>query len=147
MIDRSHPLPVKRQAELTGISRGSAYYRSRPVGEADLGLMRRIDGCIWSIRSWGARMLCDQLNRGGFEVGRRHVGTLMKRMGVEALYRKPSTSTRHPSHKVYPYLLRGLTIDRANQIGAMDTTYIPISPLKNAKNMQNLLPQLPSAVI
>lgn len=127
MIDRSHSLPVKRQAELAGISRGSVYYRPRPVGEADLGLMRRIDELHLEHPFMGARMLCDQLNRGGFVVGRRHVGTLMKRMGVEALYRKPSTSTRHPGHKVYPSLLRGLPIDRANQVWAMDTTYIPMA--------------------
>lgn len=98
---------------LAGISRGSAYYRPRPVGEADLGLMRWIDELHLAHPFMGARMLCDQLNRDGFEVGRRHVGTLMKRMGAEALHRKPSTSTRHPGHKVYPYLLRALTIDRA----------------------------------
>ena len=75
----------------------------------------------------GARMLRDQLNRGGVDVGRKHVGTLMKRMGIEALYRKPGTSKKHPGHKVYPYLLRGLTINRANQVWALDTTYIPMA--------------------
>lgn len=72
----------------------------------------------------GARMLCDQLNRAGLQVGRRHISTLMKRMGIEALYRKPGTSKKHPGHKVYPYLLRGMTINRANQVWALDTTYI-----------------------
>jgi len=75
----------------------------------------------------GARMLRDQLNRAGHDVGRRHVGSLMKRMGIEALYRKPGVSKKHPGHKVYPYLLRGLTINRANQVWAMDTTYIPMA--------------------
>ena len=75
----------------------------------------------------GARMLRDQLNRAGYAVGRKHVGTLMKRMGIGALYRKPGTSKKHPGHKVYPYLLRGLTIDRSNQVWALDTTYIPMA--------------------
>src|SRR5438046_7981752 len=75
----------------------------------------------------GSRMLRDMLNREGFEVGRRHVATLMERMGIEALYRKPNTSKKHPTHKVYPYLLRELTIDRANQVWATDITYIPMA--------------------
>lgn len=127
MIDRSHPLPIKRQAEFAGISRDSVYSRPRPLGEVELGLMRRIDQLHLEHPFMGTRILCDQLNRCGFAVGRRHVGTLMKRMGVEALYRKPSTSTRHPGHKVYSYLFRGLAIDRANQVWAMDTTCIPMA--------------------
>ena len=75
----------------------------------------------------GARMLRDQLYRSGCKVGRKHVGTLMKRMGVEALYRKPGTSKKNPGHKIYPYLLRGMTINRANQVWALDTTYIPMA--------------------
>src|SRR6476659_8910491 len=72
-------------------------------------------------------MLRDQLNREGFKVGRKHVGTLMGRMGIEALYRKPGTSKKHPGHEIYPYLLRGLAINRANQVWALDTTYIPMA--------------------
>jgi len=75
----------------------------------------------------GARMLRDMLRHEGFEIGRRHVGTLMRRMGLEALYRKPNTSKRHPAHPVYPYLLRGLAIERANHVWAMDITYIPMA--------------------
>ncbi len=75
----------------------------------------------------GARMLSDQLRRSGIWVGRRRVGTLMKKMGIEALYRKPKTSKKHPGHKVYPYLLRGLPINRANQVWALDTKYIPMA--------------------
>jgi len=89
--------------------------------------MRQIDELHLEHPFMGARMLRDQLTRTGHDVGRRHVGTLMKRMGIEALYRKPGTSKKHPGHKVYPYLLRGLTINRANQVWALDTTYIPMA--------------------
>jgi len=109
---------------LIGISRGSVYYLPKGVNADDLALMHRIDALHLEHPFMGARMLCDQLTRGGFTVGRKHVGTLMKRMGVEALYRRPGTSKRHPGHKIYPYLLRGLTINRANQVWALDTTYI-----------------------
>ena len=116
MIDRNHDLPVKRQAELVGISRGSVYYLPKPVSEADLTLMRVIDELHLEHPFAGARMLRDMLKAGGFEVGRKHVATLMRRMGIEALYRKPNTSKRHPQHQVYPYLLRGLAIERSNQV-------------------------------
>ena len=112
---------------MVGISRSSVYYLPNPVSATDLALMRRIDELHLQHPFMGARMLRDQLNRAGFDVGRKHVGTLMKRMGVEALYRKPGTSKRHPGHKIYPYLLRGLTINRANQVWALDTTYIPMA--------------------
>ena len=127
MIDREHALPVVRQAELAGISRGAVYYLPRPVPEADRRLMRRIDELHLEHPFAGARMLRDLLNREGFKVGRKHVATLMARMGIEALYRKPNTSKKHPAHKVYPYLLRGMRIDRANQVWAMDITYIPMA--------------------
>ena len=110
MIDRNHDLPVKRQAELVGISRGSVYYLPKPVSAADLTLMRAIDELHLEYPFAGSRMLRDMLNREGFEVGRKHVATLMAKMGIEALYRKPNTSKRHPGHQVYPYLLRGLAI-------------------------------------
>lgn len=122
MFGRNHPpLLIKRQAELAGISRDSFCYR--PQGEAELGLMRRIDELHLDHPFMGTRVLCDQLNRAGFEVIWRHVGALIKRMWVEALYRKPSARTRHPGQKVYPYLLWGLSIDRASQVWAMDTTH------------------------
>jgi putative transposase len=126
MIDVHHALSISRQAQLAGISRGSVYYLPRPVSPADLALMRRIDELHLEHPFMGARMLRDQLNRKGFKVGRKHVGTLMKRMGIEALYRKPGTSKKHPGHEIHPYLLRGLNINRANQVWALDTTYIPI---------------------
>lgn len=127
MIDRSHNLSVARQAELVGISRGTVYYHPEPIPESDLRLMRRIDELHLEHPFAGSRMLRDLLRREGTEVGRRHVGTLMRRMGIEALYRKPNTSRKHPAHPVYPYLLRGLQIGRANQVWAMDITYIPMA--------------------
>ena len=128
MIDREHGLPIKRQAELLNISRGTAYYHPEPVSEADLALMRRrLDELHLEHPFAGSRMLRDLLRREGVEVGRRHVATLMRRMGIEAIYRKPNTSRRHPAHPVYPYLLRGLAIERANQVRAMDITYIPMA--------------------
>ena len=86
--------------------------------------MRRIDELHLEHPFMGARMLRDQLDRAGIKVGRRHVCTVMKRMGIEALYRKPGTSKKRPGHTIYPYLLRGMTINRANQVWALDTTYI-----------------------
>jgi putative transposase len=127
MIDRNHALPIARQAELVGISRGNVYYLPRAVSAADQQLMKRIDALNLAHPFAGSRMLRDMLNREGFDVGRRHVGTLMQRMGIEALYRKPNTSKKHPTHKVYPYLLRELKIDRANQVWASDITYVPMA--------------------
>ena len=127
MMDSHHALPISRQAQLAGISRGSVYYVPKPVGAADLVLIRRRDALHLEHPFMGARMLRDQLNREGCTVGRKHVGTLMAHMGIEALYRKPGTSTKHPGHEMYPYLLRGLTINRAKQVWALDTTYIPMA--------------------
>jgi len=127
MIDRTHELSVKRQAELVGISRGAAYYEPRPTSDEDLTLMRRIDELHLQSPFAGARMLRDMLRHEGFEIGRRHVATLMRRMGLRALYRKPNTSRRHPAYRVFPYLLRGLAIERANHVWAMDITYIPMA--------------------
>ena len=134
MTDRDHALPMTRQAELVGISRGTVYYLPRPVSAADLALMRRMDRLHLEHPFMGARLLRDTLNRQRDEsglpyqpVGRKHVTTLMRRTGIEALYRKPGTSKRHPGHTIYPYLLRGLTIERANQVWALDTTYIEMA--------------------
>ena len=127
MIDGHHALSINRQAQLAGISRGSVYNLPRPVSATDLALMRRMDALHLEYPFMGTRMLRDQLNRKGFNVGRKHVGTLMKRMGIEALYRKPGTSKKHPSHEIYPYLLRDLAINRANQVWALDTTFIPMA--------------------
>lgn len=127
MIDRSHDVSITRQAELLGISRGSVYYLPRPVSEADLALMRRLDELHLEHPFMGARMLRDQLQREGFKVGRKHVTTLMQRMGIAALAPQPGTSQRAPGHKIYPYLLRKLSITRSNQVWALDTTYIPMA--------------------
>ena len=126
MIDPAHPLPIVRQAQLLELSRASVYYRPQPTSDADLALMRRIDELHLEHPFAGSRMLRDLLNREGVAVGRKHVTTLMRKMGIEALYRKPRTSGRDREHPVFPYLLRGLTIDRPNQVWAMDTTYIPM---------------------
>ena len=127
MIDRNHELPITRQAELLEVSRASVYYLPRPVSEADLALMRRIDALHLEHPFMGARMLRDSLRREGFQVGRKHVATLMARMGVEPLYRRPRTTRKHPGHQIYPYLLRGLVIEQANQVWAMDITYIAMA--------------------
>ena len=122
MIDRKHGLSIAQQAKALGISRGSVYYLPRPVPAADLAVMRRMDELHLEFPFAGSRMLRDLLNREGVEIGRRHVATLMRRVGIEALYRKPTTSRPAPGHKIYPYLLRGVTIDRPNQVWAMDIT-------------------------
>ena len=127
MIDREHELSLTRQAKLLEISRGTVYYLPRPVSPADLALMRRLDELHLQHPFMGARMLRDQLARQGVHVGRRHVRTLMLRMGIEALAPQPGTSKAAPGHKIYPYLLRNLAITRANQVWALDTTYIPMA--------------------
>jgi len=126
MIDSTHSLPIVRQAQLLELSRSSVYYRPQPTPEADLALMRRLDELHLEHPFAGARMLRDMLRREGAVVGRKRVATLMRKMGIEALYQRPNTSRRHAAHPVYPYLLRGVTIDRPNQVWAMDTTYIPM---------------------
>jgi len=123
MIDRCHALPLARQAAELGISRGSLYYQPQAVSAADLALMRRMDELHLDYPFAGSRMLRDLLLAEGFTVGRLHVSTLMKRMGIEALYRKPNTSKPASGHKIYPYLLRKLPVTRPNQVWAMDITY------------------------
>lgn len=126
MIDRTHDLPVVRQCQLLGLARSTAYYTAQPASPSDLALMRRLDELHLEYPFAGARMLRDMLRREGHTIGRKHVGTLMRKMGIEALYRKPNTSKRHAAHPVYPYLLRNLAIERPNQVWAMDITYIPM---------------------
>jgi putative transposase len=127
MIDRDHKLSITRQASLLNISRGTVYYLPQPVSPIDLALMRRIDELHLEHPFMGGRMLRDQLNRQGIAVGRRHVRTLMLRMGIDALAPQPGTSQAAPGHKIYPYLLRKLAITRANQVWALDTTYVPMA--------------------
>jgi putative transposase len=127
MIDRTHDLPISKQAEVLNISRGSVYYLPRPVSETDLGIMRRLDRLHLEYPFAGSRMLRGLLAAEGCQIGRRHVKTLMRRMGIEALYRHPRTTKPEPGHKIYPYLLRGIAITRPNQVWAMDITYIPMA--------------------
>jgi Transposase and inactivated derivatives len=127
MMDRSHGLSLTRQAAALGISRGSLYYRPRPVSTEDLALMRRIDELHLDYPFAGSRMLKGLLRQEGFEVGRLHVATLMTRMGIQALYRRPNTLSPAPGHKIYPYLLRKLAVTRPNQVWAMDITYVPMA--------------------
>jgi putative transposase len=127
MIDRSHQFSITRQAGALGISRGSVYYKPRPVSDADMALMRRIDELHLDYPFAGSRMLQGLLLGEGYRVGRLHVRTLMKRMGIEAIYRRPNTSKPAPGHKIYPYLLRSLAVIRPNQVWATDITYIPMA--------------------
>src|SRR3954454_23332871 len=127
MIDREHDLPITRQAEALNISRGSVYYLPRPVPDADLAIMRRLDRLHLEFPFAGSRMLRGLLAAEGCKIGRRHVKTLMRRMGIEALYRRPRTTRPEPGHKIHPYLLRGMEITRPNQVWAMDITYIPMA--------------------
>ena len=126
MINRADPLPVVRQCVLLDLSRSSVYYTPSPVSESALARMRRIDELHLQHPFAGARMLRGLLVQEGIKVGRRQVSTLMRKMGIEALYRRPNTSRKHPQHLVFPYLLRDLTLDRANHVWAMDITYIPM---------------------
>ncbi len=127
MIDRQHDLPITRQAKALGISRGCIYYLPRSVSAADLGIMRRMDELHFDFPFAGSRMLRDLLNAEGVQIGRQRVATLMRRMGIEALYRRPNTSKPALGHKIYPYLLRKMPVTRPDQVWAMDITYIPMA--------------------
>jgi putative transposase len=127
MIDREHDLSITRQAKALGISRGSVYYSPRPVSKVELALMRRIDELHLDYPFAGSRMLQALLLGEGYQVGCLRVRNLMKRMGIEAIYRRPNTSKPAPGHKNYPYLLRKLAVTRPNQVWAMDITYIPMA--------------------
>jgi putative transposase len=127
MIDRSHELPLAEQAKVLKLSRSSLYYRPRPVPAADLAIMRRIDELHLDYPFAGSRMLRDILNNEGIAIGRDHVATLMRRMGIEAIYRRANTSKPEPGHKIYPYLLRNLAIEKPNHVWAMDITYVPMA--------------------
>jgi putative transposase len=118
MIDATHKLPVTRQAELLDLSRSNVYYLPRPVSDVDLELMRGIDELHLNFPFAGARMLRDMLKLEGVGVGRKHVCTLMERIGIAAIYRKRNTSAPHPEHEIYQYLPRNLTVDRPNQVWA-----------------------------
>jgi putative transposase len=127
MIDRDHDLPLVRQAQVLGLARSSVYYQPRPVSAEDLAVMRRLDELHLNYPFAGSRMLRDFLRAEGVEIGRCRVITLMRRMGIEALYRRPNTSKPAPGHQIFPYLLRKMKVDRPNQVWAMDITYIPMA--------------------
>ena len=127
MIDRGAVVRVKRQTELLDLTRSNVYYRPRPVAERDLLLMRRIDELHLEAPYFGARKLAVQLRREGHAIGRKHVRTLMRRMGIEALYRKPRTSIPAREAAIYPYLLENRVIERPNEAWASDITYLPMA--------------------
>ena len=127
MIEKAHPLPVTGQARILGLSRSSVYYEPVPTSEADLALMAAMDDIHMTLPFYGIRRIRGELADRGFAVGRQHVATLMRTMGMEALHPKRRLSTPHPGHKVYPYLLRGMDIKHAGQVWAADVTYLPMS--------------------
>ena len=127
MIDRNHDLPLVRQAELLRLSRSTLYYEPQPVPAAELAIMRRIDELHLDYPFAGSRMLRDLLRGEGIAIGRELVATMMRRMCIEALYRRPNTSKPADGHKIFPYLLRGMAVERPNQVWAMDITYIPMA--------------------
>lgn len=127
MIDREHELPLTRQSGILELSRSSLYYRAVPVNPRDLEIMKAIDEIHMKYPFMGSRSIRDELQDRGYEIGREHVRTLMKKMGIEAIYKKPRLSRPHPGHTIYPYLLRGMEISRANQVWAADITYLPMA--------------------
>lgn len=127
MIEASHQrLSISRQCKLLSVNRSSYYYRPKPMKSEDLDLMRKIDELYLENPSSGSRTIRRQLDREGIRVSRKRIQRLMRLMGIEAVYPKPRTSRAHPQHKVYPYLLRDLTIDRPNQVWSADITYVPM---------------------
>jgi putative transposase len=127
MIDKDNRLPVTRQCELLNLNRSTVYYQGAGVSDEDLALMRRIDEMHLRRPFYGSRRLRDWLQDEGFGVGRKRVRRLMRLMGIRALYPRPRTSKPGKGHKIYPYLLRDMTIARPNQVWATDITYIPMA--------------------
>lgn len=127
MIKKKHGLPITRQCKILNLARSSLYYQPISISEHDLNMMSLIDEIHLRYPFYGSRRIRDELRDNGFHVSRDRVRNFMKKMGIEALYRKPRLSKPHPAHKIYPYLLRGKTIDRANQVWATDITYIPLA--------------------
>jgi len=128
LVDGDDPaLPVVAQCRLLNVARSTLYYRPAPVSADDLAVMRRIDELHLAWPFYGSRRMAAVLRRESWEVNRKRAKRLMRVMAIEAIYQKPSTSKGHPDHKVYPYLLRGLTIDRPNQVWCADITYIPMA--------------------
>ena len=127
MINSQHNLPITHQAKLLDLSRSPIYYVPRSISEADLSLMRRLDELHLEHPFMGARMLKRELAQEGIEMGRRHIGTLMQILNIEAMAPKPGTSKPRLGHTIYPYLLRHISVTQANQVWALHTTYIPMA--------------------
>src|SRR5271157_620528 len=128
LVDRDDPvLPVVAQCRLLKIARSTLYYRPAAADPEDLAVMRRMDELYLASPFYGSRRMVAVLRREGLVVNRKRVRRLMRVMGLEAIYQKPNTSQGHPDNKVYPYLLRGLIIDRPNQVWCADITYIPMA--------------------
>ena len=128
LVDRTDDqMSILAQCRLLRVARSTLYYRPAPASDDDLRLMRRIDEQYLETPFYGSRRMVAVLRREGYAVNRKRVRRLMRLMGIEAIYQKPNTSQRHPDHKVYPYLLRGLVIDRPNQVWCADITYIPMA--------------------
>jgi putative transposase len=128
LVDHGDPLvPVVTQCQLLKVARSTLYYRPVPVSADDLAVMRRMDELHLAYPFYGSRRMAAALRREGRAVNRKRAQRLMEVMGIEALYRKPNTSKGHPAHKIYRYLLRGLAIDRPNQVWCADITYIPMA--------------------
>lgn len=128
MVSRAHrDFSVVAQCALLKVPRSTVYYRPKPIGDETLLLMRRIDEIYTKWPFYGARKMVAELRGDGHAVNRKRVRRLMRLMGIEAIYQKPNTSRKHPDHKIYPYLLKGLTIDRANQVWCADISYIPMA--------------------
>ena len=127
MIDKMHRLPLTRQARLLDLSRSSVYYEPAGTRKSDLALMAAMDDIHTTFPFYGTRRIRNELSDRGFAVGREHTSTLMRTMGMEALYPKRRLSKPHPGHKIYPYLLRGMEITRAGQVWSADVTYLPMA--------------------
>ncbi len=126
MIARASELSIARQAKLLGISRSSVYYHPRPESKQELDLLKRLDELFTENPMYGSRRLQQMLKREAILVGRRRIRRLMRKLGLWAVGPKPNTSKPHPEHKIYPYLLREVVIERANHVWATDITYIPM---------------------
>lgn len=128
MIARPHPqFSIQEQCALLKVPRSTLYYKPEPVNDEELKLMRRIDEIFTKWPFYGARRMVAELRGEGWIVNRERVTRLMRLMGIEAIYQKPNTSRKHPNHKIYPYLLKNLTIERPNQVWCADITYIPMA--------------------
>ena len=128
LVDRADfAVAISAQCQLLKVARSTLYYRPVPVSDEDLAMMRRIDEHYLATPFYGSRRMVSVLRRDGWPVNRKRVRRLMRVMGLEAIYQKPNTSKGHPEHKVYPYLLRGLAIDRPYQVWCADITYIPMA--------------------